>query len=111
MQRAGVLTWTRMQVDPYDERIRDKAEEEIWVYPKDLYARYRSATLHKRVWQGLSVVVALISILWLGWLFLIKPSSFIRHKEGRAGGRCFGAGRCPGALGRRHAGGTAPLSR
>lgn len=71
MQRAGVLAWTRVQADPYDERIRDKAEEEIWVYPKNLYDRYRSATLHtashkfkvpKRVWQGLSVAVALIGI-------------------------------------------------
>lgn len=94
MQRAGVLAWTRVQADPYDERIRDKAEEEIWVYPKNLYDRYRSATLHtashkfkvpKRVWQGLSVAVAFIGILWLGWLFLIKPSNAEAAKKEEQG--------------------------
>lgn len=82
LQRAGVLTWSRVQADPYDERVRDKAEEEIWGYPKDLYKRYRSATLHTashkfkvppRVWQGLSVTVTLILGLWLIWIFVVKP--------------------------------------
>lgn len=100
MQRAGVLTWTRVQADPYDERIRDKAEEEIWVYPKNLYERYRSATLHtashkfkvpKRVWQGLSVAVALIGILWLGWLFLIKPSNAQAAKKAEQGAEALPA--------------------
>lgn len=81
MQRAGVLSWTRVQADPYDERVRDRAEEEIWPYPKGLYSRYRSATLHtashkfkvpKRVLQGLSVCVTVIIFLWLGWLYLSK---------------------------------------
>lgn len=83
MQRAGVLTWSRVQADPYDERVRDKAEEEIWAYPKALYERYRSATLHtashkfkvpKRVWQGLSMTVALIFGVWMVWFFIVKPS-------------------------------------
>lgn len=84
-----------MQADLYDERVRDKAEEEIRVYPKNLYDRYRSATLHtashkfkvpKRVWQGLSVVVTLIGILWQGWLFLIKPSNAQGAKKEEQGG-------------------------
>ncbi|XHH28255.1 zonular occludens toxin domain-containing protein [Xanthomonas euroxanthea] len=35
-QRAGMLTWSRVQPDPYDERQREKAEEEIWAFPKGL---------------------------------------------------------------------------
>ena len=46
LQRAGVLTWTRVQADPYDESQREKAEEDIWAFTQDLYGRYKSATLH-----------------------------------------------------------------
>lgn len=95
MQRAGVLTWSRVQADPYDERMREKAEEEIWVYPKALYSRYRSATLHtashkfkvpKRVWQGLSMAVALIAGVWMVWLFVVKPSTASDKKEEQGAG-------------------------
>ncbi|OMP38660.1 hypothetical protein BMR86_16860, partial [Stenotrophomonas sp. KAs 5-3] len=95
MQRAGVLTWSRVQADPYDERVRDKAEEEIWAYPKALYERYRSATLHtashkfkvpKRVWQGLSMTVALIFGVWLVWLFIVKPLPETSKKEEQGAG-------------------------
>ncbi|HEL3782345.1 TPA: hypothetical protein UM046_000075 [Stenotrophomonas maltophilia] len=95
MQRAGVLTWSRVQPDPYDERVRDKAEEEIWAYPKALYERYRSATLHtashkfkvpKRVWQGLSMAVTLIVCLWLIWIFVVKPSAVSPKKEEQGAG-------------------------
>lgn len=95
MQRAGVLTWSRVQPDPYDERVRDKAEEEIWAYPKALYERYRSATLHtashkfkvpKRVWQGLSMAVTLIVCLWLIWMFVVKPSAASPKKEEQGAG-------------------------
>lgn len=89
MERAGVLTWGRVQPDPYDERVRDKAEEEIWSYPKDLYKRYRSATLHTashkfkvpaRVWKGLSMVIAFIVAVWLVWIFIVKPGVDKRSK-------------------------------
>lgn len=82
MQRAGVLTWSRVQSDPYDEKVRDKAEEEIWSYPKALYSRYRSATLHtashkfkvpKKIWQALSVTIALVLGVWMIYAFIIKP--------------------------------------
>lgn len=95
MQRAGVLTWSRVQPDPYDERVRDKAEEEIWAYPKALYERYRSATLHtashkfkvpKRVWQGLSMAVTLIVCLWLIWMFVVKPSAASPKKQEQGAG-------------------------
>lgn len=78
---AGVLTWSRVQVDPYDETQREKAEEEIWKYPKDLYRRYKSATLHtashkfrvpKKLKDGLItfatiVVMAVVAGWALGW--------------------------------------------
>lgn len=82
MQRAGVLTWTRVQTDPYDERQREKAEEEIWVYEKALYSRYRSSTIHtatykfkvpRKVWQGVSMLISVLLVSWLLWLFVFKP--------------------------------------
>jgi len=94
MQRAGVLTWSRVQSDPYDEKVRDKAEEEIWAYPKALYSRYRSATLHtashkfkvpKKVWQALSVTAAMILSVWMIYAFLIKPPSTPKKVEEGAG--------------------------
>lgn len=84
MQRAGVLTWTRMQVDPYDEKQREKAEEEIWAYPKGMYGRYFSAVLHTsshkfrmpaKFWGGLSMLVTAALVFWLLWLFVFKPAT------------------------------------
>lgn len=79
LERAGVLKWSRVQADPYDEDQREKAEETIWPYPKGLYARYVSATLHTAshrfkmpaaVWKGLSmlVVAGLIGWAFLSWV-------------------------------------------
>lgn len=117
MQRAGVLTWSRVQSDPYDEKVRDKAEEEIWSYPKALYSRYRSATLHtashkfkvpKKIWQALSVTIALVLGVWMIYAFIIKPPPAPK-KVGQ------GAGALPaaGALAPLGAGVTAarPLNR
>ncbi|MBN7134758.1 hypothetical protein A7A76_08500 [Lysobacter enzymogenes] len=82
LQRAGVLTWTRAQLDPYDERQREKAEEEIWAYDKALYSRYKSATLHtatykfkvpRKAWQALSMLVVGLLVAWLLWSFVFKP--------------------------------------
>lgn len=73
MERAGVLRWSRVQSDPYDESQRGKAEEEIWAFPKDLYGRFKSATLHtsshkfrmpKKVWEALARLVALMLVVW-----------------------------------------------
>lgn len=84
LQRAGVLSWTRTQVDPYNEREREKAEEEIWSYPKDLYGKYKSSTLHtasykfkipRKVWGGLSMLLMTGIVGWCLWLFVFKPDS------------------------------------
>lgn len=73
---AGVVKWARVQNDPYDERQREKAEEEIWRFDKSLYDRYTSATLHTvshkfkipaKVWSGLSVLVVVLGLLWWGY--------------------------------------------
>lgn len=75
---AGVVKWSRVQLDPYDERQREKAEEEIWKFDKSLYDRYTSATLHTvshkfripaKVWSGLSVVVVVLLLAWGGWKY------------------------------------------
>lgn len=82
MQRAGVLTWSRAQPDPYDEKQREKAEEEIWAYPKHLYGRYKSSTLHtaeyrfkvpKKLWGALAQAGAMLLVMWLLWLFVFRP--------------------------------------
>lgn len=76
LEAAGVMQWSRVQVDPYDEKQREKAEEEIWRYPKDLYGRYFSATLHtaahkfkvpKKVIHGLISTVLVVLGLWWGY--------------------------------------------
>jgi hypothetical protein len=81
MQRAGVLTWPRVQSDPYDEKQRESAEEEIWPYPKALYSKYTSATLHTvthkfkipgKVWSALSVTVVLGLIVGGVYLYVAK---------------------------------------
>lgn len=92
LQRAGVLTWTRVQSDPYDERQREKAEEEIWAYETDLYSRYHSATVHTstykfkipaKAWQGLAMLIVGLLVAWLLWLFLFKPD-VVQAGEGEA---------------------------
>ncbi|MFK3847851.1 MULTISPECIES: zonular occludens toxin domain-containing protein [Bacteria] len=114
MQRAGVLTWSRVQSDPYDEKMREKAEEEIWAYPKHLYKRYKSSTMHTashkfkvpaRVWQGLSVFVFLVLALWGIYAFVIKPQQYkgketMEGEGAKAGGVALaplGAGSPPAA--------------
>lgn len=80
LEAAGVLTWSRVQIDPYDERQREKAEEEIWRFPRDMYPLYKSATLHtvshkfrlpKKFWGVLSTFVMLLIVLWLGYVFFV----------------------------------------
>lgn len=92
MQRAGVLTWSRMQANPYDEKEREKAEEEIWTYPKDLYTRYISATLHTstykfkipmKVWSGLSVAVTVVMIV-AGIYWWMSPAKAEAPADGGA---------------------------
>jgi hypothetical protein len=83
LEAAGVLTWGRVQLDPYDEKQREKAEEEIWRFPREIYPLYKSATLHtashkfrmpKKFWSALSVLFAIIMVLWLGYVFVLPDS-------------------------------------
>lgn len=87
---AGMFTWTRTQPDPYDEQAREKAEEEIWKYPKDLYKRYFSATIHttshkfripKKVWGGLSMLLVSVLVAWALYYFLIPKQ--VREKQAK----------------------------
>lgn len=82
LERAGVLTWSRVQPDPYDEQQRKKAEEEIWPFPTQLYGRFTSATLHtsahkfripKKVWGALAQLVAMLLVAWGLWVFVFRP--------------------------------------
>lgn len=84
LARAGSLTWSRVQADPYDEQQREKAEEEIWSFPPALYGRYKSATLHtatykfripKKVWQALSSLLVMLLVAWCLWVFVFKPDA------------------------------------
>ncbi|WP_204330632.1 hypothetical protein, partial [Proteus mirabilis] len=63
-------------------------------YPKSLYARYRSATLHtashkfkvpKKVWQALSVTIALVLGVWMIYAFIIKPPPTPKKADQGAG--------------------------
>lgn len=90
LSAAGVFTWSRTQVDPYDEQARDKAEEEIWSFPKDLYTRYFSATLHtsshkfkipKKVWGGLSMLVVGLLVAWGLYSFLVPDGHGVEKAE------------------------------
>lgn len=87
---AGIFKWTRTQADPYDEDARDKAEEEIWQYPKGEYERYFSATLHtasykfkipKKVWSGLSMLIVAGLVAWGLYYFLIPKQ--VREKQAK----------------------------
>lgn len=78
---SGLLRWSRVQVNPYDEKEREKAEEEIWKHPKEFHKRYRSSSLHTashkfkipaKVWGGLSTLVVLLLVAWAFWAFFIR---------------------------------------
>lgn len=80
-QAAGVVMWSRCQSDPYDEKEREKADEEVWSFPKDLYKRYTSSTLHttshkfrlpKKIKNGLTTALSMAAMgallwWWMGW--------------------------------------------
>lgn len=87
---AGMFTWTRTQPDPYDEQAREKAEEEIWKYPKDLYKRYLSAQIHttshkfripKKVWSGVSMLLVSVAVAWGLYHFLVPDQA--RHTKAK----------------------------
>lgn len=100
LESAGLYRWGRVQADPYDERQREKAEEEIWKFPKGRYALYKSSTLHTvshkfripaKVWSALSMLAALLLLCWGVWAFVLKdkvqrPSKDAQQQaQGQAG--------------------------
>lgn len=106
---SGSLTWARVQTDPYDERQREKAEEEIWQYPKTLYGRYKSATLHtashrfrlpKKVKNGLITLTALMLMAAIAWWWFDFDLSAALGGQGTAGGQAAAAAPLPSLPGR-----------
>lgn len=101
LESAGVLTWhNSVQLDPYDEEKREKAEEEIWTYPADLYDRYISATLHtashkfkmpKAIWKGLLYLVVGLAILF-GFIAWIKSGTADKVEDAKASAKTQGQG-------------------
>jgi Zonular occludens toxin (Zot). len=105
LERAGVLKWTRVQSDPYDERQREKAEEQIWAFPKDLYGKYRSATLHtashkfripKKFYGILCMLLVAGVLLWF-FAGYIKDKAATVKQAGQAESAASGQGRSPTA--------------
>lgn len=101
---AGMLTWSRTQADPYDETQREKAEEEIWHYPKDLYKRYVSATFHtaahkfrlpKKVKNGLITGITLLLMLAGFWWLMGWDISIFTGSGGQAQGEASAASPAP----------------
>ncbi len=98
LQTAGLYRWSRAQDDPYDVHQREKAEEEVWKFPKDRYALYASSTLHtvshkfripKKVWSALSVCVTCSVIGLVFWhhyssVPLSEASSSVAGAQGQA---------------------------
>lgn len=102
LQTAGVVKWTRVQPDPYDERQREKAEEEIWHFPKDLYGRYRSATLHTATHKfrlsntlkgGLAKLAVSVLVMWGIYAYYMRNL----HKDDHAAAPGGAGAAAPGA--------------
>lgn len=89
---AGTMKWTRVQVDPYDDKQRDKAEEEIWRFDKSLYERYKSSSLHTsshkfrippKVWSGISTLAMTILVIWGIYYFVMsRDSASVEPEQG-----------------------------
>lgn len=88
---AGTLTWQRVQSDPYDEKAREKCDEEMWTFPSELFDKYKSATLHTqtykfkippKVWSALSVAVTVCLIAWGAYSYSM-PAKKAPEGEGR----------------------------
>lgn len=99
LEKAGVFTWSRCQPDPYDEKAREKAEEEIWSFPKGMYTRYKSSSLHtdshkfripKKVWSAISMLTVALILAWLGWSYAI-PAAKAKYAD-KANGTAQGEG-------------------
>lgn len=82
MERAGLYSWNRVQIDPYDDKARSTGSEEIWPYPKKLYQVYKSATLHTtahkfkfppKVRNALISIPLIGLVLWALYAYIVSP--------------------------------------
>jgi hypothetical protein len=46
MQAANLYTWSELNEDVKSRSMRDLALKQLWAYPKDLFDRYKSASVH-----------------------------------------------------------------
>ncbi len=111
MGRSGMRAWNRCQPDPYDEKVQETAQEEIWVHPADCFGLYDSAEVHtdsykfrmpKKIWQAVSRVVVLLLVGWGLWEFVFKPDPPVAKAQAGAAAEAqapAGAGAPPRASG------------
>lgn len=71
VQACTIYGWNEVQDDPSQDSARALSEESLWSYPKHLYGKYKSATLHtvkRRVPKALIVLAAcVLAIPVLAW--------------------------------------------
>lgn len=90
LELAGLLTWDRVQLDPYDKAAKGTANDETWHFPKELYQHYASSTLHTTSHKFkmpakmknflLSIPFVLLIIWGLFWAF----TNFLMPKDANA---------------------------
>lgn len=73
-QMARIITWTECHDDPQSQATRARGTEVVWTYPKSLYEKYKSATLHtvkKRIPFRLLIIPVLLVVglflAYFGW--------------------------------------------
>lgn len=72
---VNVRTWDTVQLDPDDWAAKKDADVQAWKHPKDLFALYKSASLHTHKWRipaklkfaGTAIVLLLAGLSYLGW--------------------------------------------
>ena len=83
LQSASLCKFTRGVMNPYSQLARKGADEEIWKYPKDLYAVYKSSSMHTdahkfklpaKIRNGLITAPMIALVLWGLYAFLV-PST------------------------------------
>lgn len=73
VEGAILFTWDQVCDRPNDHFERKKATVTAWKYPKDLYGRYKSATMHlvKKSWPWPIYAAAILGVVlvgYVGWL-------------------------------------------
>jgi zona occludens toxin len=95
MQSCTISTWERVHTDPYDKESKAIALDEIWSYPKNLFDKYQSSTLHTTAYKFkmpakfkgflLSIPIILIGIYGIYFVldryFLSKVPAFVEDAD------------------------------